>query len=116
MQGSPLAPTWSPDGTAVAFVLDEQTLWRVQAAGGAPTKLCDLPVGVNVGLAWRADRTIVLYMSQGPGTGSLFAVPEGGERPAPCGSKAHATATRSSIFARCRTAVWSICGSAARTS
>ena len=81
VQGSPLAPTWSPDSTAVAFVLDEQTLWRVQVAGGAPTKLCDLPVGVNVGLAWRADRTIVLNMSQGPGTGSLFAVPDGGGTP-----------------------------------
>ena len=81
IRGTPTAPTWSPDGTALAFVIDEATLWRVAADGGSPTKLCDLPVGVTMGMAWRSDGAILVNMSQGPGSGNLITVPEGGGVP-----------------------------------
>jgi len=83
VEGYPLAPTWSPDSTALAFVVDETTLWRVQADGGTPSKLCDLPVGVTMGVAWKSDGTVLVNMSQGPGTGSLYTVPDRGGTPRP---------------------------------
>ena len=73
-------PTWSPDGSAVAFFIDHKSLWRVAPTGANPTKIADLPAGLILGMAWRRDGTIVLNIAWGPRAGRLFVVPEGGGR------------------------------------
>jgi len=79
--GLPALPIWSPDGAAVMFTTDTQSLWRAPAAGGAPTKICDLPAGIVMGGVWRTDRSILVNVAYGPSAGEIFKVGETGGRP-----------------------------------
>jgi serine/threonine-protein kinase len=54
-------PFWSPDGHTIAYGARGK-LWKVVAAGGAPTAICDLVAGLwddDAGGAWLSDGTIV---------------------------------------------------------
>jgi Tol biopolymer transport system component len=56
-----LKPFWSPDSRTIAFGRAGR-LWRVSAAGGTPTAICDLPDGLwdhDAGGAWLPDGSIV---------------------------------------------------------
>jgi eukaryotic-like serine/threonine-protein kinase len=67
-------PFWSPDGRVIAFFAGGK-LKKVPLTGGAPTVLCDAPLGR--GGAWSARGFIVLSPSLGSG---LRVIPEtGGE-------------------------------------
>ena len=51
---SDTSPTWSPDGSTIAFVSDRggsQQIWTVHSQGGIPRRLVKLPVGVD-NLRW----------------------------------------------------------------
>jgi eukaryotic-like serine/threonine-protein kinase len=57
----PLSPTFSPDGTAVAYVTaasggGNASLWRVPVAGGTPTRLCE--ISGHYGLSWARGRIV----------------------------------------------------------
>jgi serine/threonine-protein kinase len=60
----PAAPAWSPDGQSIVYG-GEGKIWRVNAAGGAPSVICDLP-GVYRGAAWKPDGTILISVTRGP--------------------------------------------------
>jgi Tol biopolymer transport system component len=54
-------PFWSPDGHTIAYGARGK-LWKVVAAGGVPTVICDLVAGLwddDAGGAWLSDGTIV---------------------------------------------------------
>jgi Tol biopolymer transport system component len=56
-----LKPFWSPDGQTIGFGRAGR-LWRVNATGGTPVAICDLPDGFwdhDAGGAWLPDDTIV---------------------------------------------------------
>jgi eukaryotic-like serine/threonine-protein kinase len=50
-------PFWSPDSRSIAFYAGGK-LMRVEVAGGAPRRICDLPLGIRGG-AWSGDDQIV---------------------------------------------------------
>jgi eukaryotic-like serine/threonine-protein kinase len=79
--GPPGMPVWSPDSAHVAFFVDGQSLWRAPVAGGPAAKICDLPAGIVLGAAWRADRTILINLAYGPAASDFFRVSETGGRP-----------------------------------
>jgi hypothetical protein len=55
---------WSPDGAAIGFFAGGQ-LKRVDAAGGAVVKICDVPVNVGLAGTWGADGVILFATVQG---------------------------------------------------
>jgi eukaryotic-like serine/threonine-protein kinase len=73
-------PFWSPDSRTIGFGRAGR-LWRVNATGGAPVVICDLP-GTNwdqdAGGAWLSDETIVFTTGGSP----LMRVPAAGGDPA----------------------------------
>ncbi len=75
-------PTWSPDGSALAFQSDRDGqwhIWRMPAAGGEPVKLTDGD-GMDFQPAWSPDGRFIAYGSFEDGLG-LYVVPAaGGER------------------------------------
>ena len=79
--GLPGMPVWSPDSAHVAFFVEGPSLWRAPLAGGAATKVCDLPAGVVMGIAWRADRSMLVNVGYGPRAAEIFKVDETGGRP-----------------------------------
>jgi eukaryotic-like serine/threonine-protein kinase len=70
-------PCWSPDGSAIAFVVDGK-LKRVSAQGGTPVTLADAPNGQ--GVTWSRDGTIVFAPSP---SDALLRVPDTGGTPVP---------------------------------
>jgi len=70
-------PFWSPDGRSIAY-FTQGTLMRVDVAGGAPTKICDVSGGR--GGAWSS--TGVILVSQSSAT-ALLKVSEAGGTPQP---------------------------------
>lgn len=79
--GPPGTPVWSPDSAHVAFIIEGPSLWRAPFAGGAATKICDLPSGIVMGIVWRADRTILVNVAYGPRASEIFKVGETGGQP-----------------------------------
>jgi TolB protein len=60
------APTWSPDGSTIAFI-DERRLFVVPAAGGARRRLGILKVAEFATPSWSPDSERVAYISPGNG-------------------------------------------------
>jgi Tol biopolymer transport system component len=77
----PAWPTWSADGSALAYVTGHRTLWKVPITEGTPAKICDLPQGVVLGVAWRRDKTILVNVAYGPHGAEIFSVPDTGGTP-----------------------------------
>jgi Tol biopolymer transport system component/predicted Ser/Thr protein kinase len=68
---------FSPDGQTLGFFAAGQ-LKRVAVAGGAPLKVCDVPVGVGLSGSWGRQGDILFATVQGE---RLWRVPAGGGTP-----------------------------------
>jgi len=84
--GVPLEPTFSPDGSAIAFFLSELgpngDLWIVPSAGGAARQLThDLTEGG--GPVWTKDGRFIVYSSMRGGSRTLWRVGVAGGTPEP---------------------------------
>ena len=69
----PFVPTWSPDGTLVAFMLfdptDESTnLWMLVAADGTVAPVTTDGLDVRTNLSWSPDGRYVIFGGAGPTT------------------------------------------------
>ncbi|MFZ2015039.1 MAG: serine hydrolase [Nocardioides sp.] len=53
------APAWSPDGSTLAFVREQQ-LWLLPAAGGDPRQLTTLPLGAGAPV-WSPDGSTIAF-------------------------------------------------------
>ena len=65
-------PSWSPDGTAIAFVKESQ-LWRVNIASGKAVTLGTVPgdMGGSGGICWLPDGRLILSGSNTIGLSSI---------------------------------------------
>ncbi len=70
------APFWSPDGRFIAFFADGK-LKKVDAAGGLPVTICDVPVAFPSG-SWGSEHSILFAGLTQP---VVNLVPEGGGAP-----------------------------------
>ena len=80
---------WSPDGRTLGFFAAGQ-LKRVDLSGGAPVKVCDVPVGVGLSGSWGRQGDILFATVQGDRIARVSAAggapvdvmtaPDGGER------------------------------------
>ena len=74
--GASYLPFWSPDSRSIGF-LAQGKLKKIDAGGGPPQTLCELP-GVLVGGSWNPDGVIIF----GSATGGLYRVSQAGGIPA----------------------------------
>ena len=70
-------PFWSPDSRSIGF-LTTGKLKKVEASGGLPQTLCDVP-NIGVGASWGRDGVIIF----GTNPSGLFRVPQAGGAAAP---------------------------------
>ena len=70
---------WSPDGRTLGFFADGQ-LKRLDVEGGAPVKVCDVPMNVGLAGTWGAGGDILFNSVQGQ---AIYRVNAGGGTPAP---------------------------------
>jgi eukaryotic-like serine/threonine-protein kinase len=70
--GAGWVPFWSPDNRSIGFVVQGK-LKKIEAAGGPPQTLCEVPGGL-VGGSWSRDGVIIF----GTPFGGLFRVPQAG--------------------------------------
>ena len=75
-EGAFFFPFWSPDGSSIGFWA-EGKLKRVEASGGSPRTLCDVPATAFGGATWSRDGIIVI----GSNSDGLFRVPQAGGVP-----------------------------------
>ena len=68
---------WSPDGRSLAFFAAGQ-LKRMEIAGGAPVKVCDVQVGTGLSGSWGRNGDILFATVHGP---RIWRVPAGGGAP-----------------------------------
>ena len=68
-------PFWSPDSRFLGFVADGK-LKKIDVTGGPPTKICDVPTGVDG--SWSPEGVILL---DGTGTDPIYRVPAAGGTP-----------------------------------
>jgi serine/threonine protein kinase/Tol biopolymer transport system component len=69
------APFWSPDSRTIGFAADSRTLKRVDAAGGLPRSVCDIPPPHDFSGTWNEENTIVFST----GVALLRVAAEGGQ-------------------------------------
>lgn len=74
------SPFWSPDSRWIGFFA-ESRLKKIEASGGPPQVLCDLPIGLGTG-TWGRDGTI-LISGQGEGSEGIYRVPDTGAAATP---------------------------------
>ena len=74
--GAPSPPFWSPDSRFIGF-FSEGKLKKVEASGGPPQTLCDLPPAR--GGTWNRDGIILVGTTAGP----IYQVPQAGGEPQP---------------------------------
>jgi TolB protein len=82
-------PAVSPDGKSVACLTPDEAVssnWKtaiIPFAGGAPTKLIDMPPGSGIasGVKWTADGKSIVYAAYSAGAGNIFSVPVDGGPP-----------------------------------
>ncbi len=55
---------WSPDGKSLGFFVQGQ-LKRVELSGGAPVKVCEVPVGIGLSGSWGRDGDILFATVSG---------------------------------------------------
>ena len=77
-QGEVGMPTWSPDSGTLAFAVNNSSLWKTSSTGGQPVRLCDLPPGLVLGMAWQPSGHIVVNIVVPWIEGRLWTVPETG--------------------------------------
>ena len=68
---------WSPDGKAIGFFVRGQ-LKRVDLSGGAPVKVCDVPIGVGLSGSWGREGDILFATVNSK---SISRVPSAGGAP-----------------------------------
>jgi Tol biopolymer transport system component len=68
-------PFWSPDSRTIGFAAGTRTLKRVDAAGGLPRSICDIPAPHEFSGTWNQENTI-LFSS---GVALLRVAAEGGQ-------------------------------------
>jgi len=68
-------PFWSPDSRFLGFVADGK-LKKIDVTGGPPTKLCDVPTGVDG--TWSPEGVILL---DGTGPDPIYRIPAAGGTP-----------------------------------
>src|SRR5262245_21895872 len=68
---------WSADSNSIAYQDAKNNLMRIDAAGGQPTRIADLPMGALGGGSWSAGNVIVFGTQQG-----VMQVPASGGTPA----------------------------------
>jgi Tol biopolymer transport system component len=80
--GSPLLnPTWSPDGVWLAYVGDDDAIWKVASAGGTPVLLAAPPAGeVFRYVVWSPDGSQLAFIGSNAGSGQswVYTVAAGG--------------------------------------
>ncbi|MBI4906627.1 MAG: serine/threonine-protein kinase [Acidobacteria bacterium] len=74
-EGANFSPFWSPDSRSIGFLVQGK-LKRIEAAGGPPQTLCEVP-GTLIGGSWSRDGVIVF----GTITGGLLRVSQAGGTP-----------------------------------
>ena len=71
-EGASYLPFWSPDNRSIGFLVQGKVK-KIEASGGPPQTLCEVP-GVVVGGSWNRDGVIIF----GTPIGGLFRVPQAG--------------------------------------
>jgi Tol biopolymer transport system component len=74
-EGATLLPFWSPDSRVIAFMVQGKVK-KIEAAGGPPQTLCEVPGNV-IGGSWSRDGVVIF----GTPSGGLFRVPQAGGTP-----------------------------------
>jgi eukaryotic-like serine/threonine-protein kinase len=77
-----LFPFWSPDSRFIGFFAASK-LKKIEASGGPPLTLCDVPGGFGLGGSWSRDGVIIFSGAISSGGNSLFRVPQSGGAPTP---------------------------------
>lgn len=73
--GGAQSPFWSPDGETVAF-FDKTHIAKVQAKGGYPVRVCELPTAPDYGGTWSHDGESIVFAAGNPSR--LYGVPAAG--------------------------------------
>jgi Tol biopolymer transport system component/predicted Ser/Thr protein kinase len=71
-EGADVLPFWSPDSRSIGFLVQGKVK-RIEAAGGPPQTLAEVP-GIVTGGSWSRDGVVIF----GTPTGGLFRVPQAG--------------------------------------
>jgi Tol biopolymer transport system component len=71
-------PFWSPDSESIGFFTGDGKLKRMQAAGGLPQVVAEVPVGQRVGASWSSTGVIIFTINS---EGGLQRVAASGGRP-----------------------------------
>jgi Tol biopolymer transport system component len=77
------APTWSFDGTSIAYIGAKEQVWRIGADGSSPFKLTDTGTGCGYP-DWDPGGDLVTFtMGAGycPPSGALYSLPSAGGTP-----------------------------------
>ena len=74
-----ISPFWSPDNRYLAFFA-EGKLKKIEAAGGSPQTLCNLPAATEAVGTWGRDGTI-LFVDADPAKGGIYRVAAAGGAP-----------------------------------